>query len=123
MSIFAPLTLFGINIFGLFQKKNPHSVLDTVSTLQTFKSLATDAAESEQILPEAEMTLLTRQIVQHIGEQEILNMSEKVLSQKTVQDVVNVTLLPDSQKKEASLTDLEGILEIPKSVIDLIDYN
>ena len=123
MSFFAPLTIFGINIFGLFQKKNPHSVLDTVSSLQTFKTLALDAGANEQLTQEAEFALLTQQLAQHIGEEQILKMSEHVLSQKNVQDVVSVTLLPDTQKKEATLSDLEGILEVPRSVFDFISYN
>ena len=120
MAFLAAFTLFGIDIFSLFRsKKESPTVLNSISSLQTFKSLTVDIGTKEEMTKGTEFAQLV-EVGQHLGEQELLKMGAHVIPQKTLQDLVHASSITNDTNAQKVVDNMEGILEVPESILDTL---
>lgn len=120
MGFFAAFTLFGWDIGGLLQgKKKSSSIVSNISFLQAFKSLTTQTQESE-IASEMELAPITQSIVGSIGEREILSIANHFVPENISKEIASVTSLPSTSGKQDSLVDVEELLEVPKTIAEVV---
>ena len=124
MGFFSAFTLFGIDFFGFLQKKPQHTtVLSQISSLQSFNSLVTDAQDPKVATAEAEMVNMTRVITQKIGEREILSLGASMVKKEDIERIVSKAALPNTNFHQEVQVDMENLLDVPKTLIDVVSQH
>jgi len=121
MGILPAFTFFGLDIFGFLRKKPQQTtVLSHISTLQSLHSLTVEAQDPKVGTAEEEAIDITRVVTQKIGEKELLSMGTHLIPQEDLKQIIKNATLPNTAVTKEELVDLENLIDVPKTVADMM---